>query len=182
MVPTLIIVGIVLVLLAALLGYAAMKPDTFCIQRTASIHAPPERIFALINDFHHWFSWSPWEKLDPAMKKTHGGAANGKGAVYEWEGNKQVGKGRMEILEASPPSRVLIKLDFFKPFEAHHTAEFTLKAQGASTHVTWAMRGRQPFLFKVMGMFFNMDKMIGKDFETGLANLKGLTEETAGKA
>jgi uncharacterized protein YndB with AHSA1/START domain len=172
-----IVVVLIVVLLAAVLGYAATKPDTFRIQRTASIKAPPEKIFALINDFHNWGSWSPWEKLDPAMTKTHSGSANGKGAVYEWEGNKQVGKGRMEIMEASPPARVSIKLDFYKPFEAHNTAEFTLEPQGNSTNVTWVMNGQQPFMFKVMTLFFSMDKMVGKDFETGLANLKNLTEK-----
>ena len=179
MIPTLISVGIIVVLVAALLGYAATKPDTFRIQRSAIMKAPPVKIFALINDFHNWGSWSPWEKLDPLMKKTHSGAANGLGAVYEWEGNKQVGKGRMEITEASSPSNVTIKLDFFKPFEAHNTAEFTLAGQGDSTNVSWTMLGRQPFMFKVMGVFFSLDKMIGKDFETGLANLKSITEKEA---
>ncbi len=180
MFPILLILGGVVVLVVAVLGYAATRPDAFRIERTARIQAPPERIYALIHDFHTWKSWSPWEKLDPGMQKTYSGAANGKGAVYEWDGNKQVGKGRMEITEASSPSRVLIQLDFFKPFEAHNTAEFTLKAQGKGTDVTWAMSGRKPYLFKVMSLFCNMDKMIGKDFETGLANLRGLTEAPAG--
>jgi uncharacterized protein YndB with AHSA1/START domain len=171
-----IVVVVILVLLGILLLVAATKPDAFRIERTASIKAPPEKIFAFINDFHTWGGWSPWEKLDPAMKKTHSGPENGRGAVYEWEGNKQVGKGRMEITEAVPPSKVTIKLDFFKPFEAHNTAEFTMAGQGDATNVTWAMYGRQPFMFKVMSIFMSMDKMIGKDFETGLANLKGLAE------
>jgi len=177
MVPTLITLGIIVLALAALLGYAATKPDTFRVQRSASFAAPPERIFPHLNDFHNWASWSPWEKLDPFMTKTHSGAANGRGAVYEWEGNKKVGKGRMEIVEESIPSKITIKLDFFKPFEAHNTAQFTLASRGESTEITWAMDGSQPFMFKVMGVFVNLDNMIGKDFETGLANLKGIVEK-----
>jgi hypothetical protein len=173
----LVVVAVLVVALAAVLALAASKPDAFRIQRTASIKAPPEKIFPLINDFHNWGSWSPWEKLDPAMHKTHSGAVNGQGAVYEWEGNKQVGKGRMEITEVAPSSKVTIKLDFFKPFEAHNTAEFALAAQGDATNVTWAMLGQQPFMFKVMSVFMSMDKMIGKDFETGLANMKGIAEK-----
>jgi hypothetical protein len=176
--PTILIIVVVLlvVVVAAVLLLAATKPDTFRVQRSASIKAPAEKLHALINDFHSWGSWSPWEKLDLNMKKTHSGPENGKGAVYEWEGNKQVGKGRMEITEAVPPSKVLIKLDFFKPFEAHNTAEFVLEPQGDSTNVTWAMNGHMPFMFKVMSTFFSMDKMIGKDFEKGLANMKSITE------
>jgi uncharacterized protein YndB with AHSA1/START domain len=177
MIPTLIVLGIIVVLLAGLLGYAASKPDSFRIERSATINAPPEKVFNLINDFHNWASWSPWEKLDPAMTKTHSGTASGLGAVYEWEGNKKVGKGRMEITEAVPASKVRIKLDFFKPFEAHNTAEFTLAGQGQSAHVNWAMIGQMPFMFKVMSVFFSMDKMVGKDFETGLANMKGIAEK-----
>jgi uncharacterized protein YndB with AHSA1/START domain len=172
-----IIAVIVVVLIAALLIFAATKPDTFRVQRSASIKAPPEKIFALINNVHSWGSWSPWEKMDPAMKRTHSGAANGKGAVYEWEGNNKVGKGRMEITETSPPSRVTIKLDFIKPFEAHNIAEFTLDATGGSTNVTWAMHGPSPYIAKVMHVFFNMDSMVGKNFETGLTNLKTIAEK-----
>jgi Polyketide cyclase / dehydrase and lipid transport len=172
-----IIVVVLVVVVAAVLGIAAAKPDTFRVQRSASIKASAEKIFENLNDFHRWPSWSPWEKLDPAMQKTHSGAASGPGAVYEWEGNKKVGKGRMEITQASPPSMLTIKLDFFKPFEAHNTAEFTLNGQSDSTTVTWAMTGQQPFFFKVMSVFMSMDKMIGKDFETGLANLKSITEK-----
>src|SRR5206468_3186084 len=148
----------------------------FRIERGTTIKAPPEKIFALINDFHNWGSWSPWEKMDPTMKRTHSGPPSGLGAVYEWEGNKKVGKGRMEIVESSSPSKTVIKLDFFKPFEAHNTAEFTLEPQGDSTNVTWAMHGRQPYMLKVMCLFMDMDKMVGKDFETGLANMKAAAE------
>jgi uncharacterized protein YndB with AHSA1/START domain len=172
-----IIAIIVVVLIAALLGFAATRPDTFRVQRATSIKAPPEKIFALINDFHSWGSWSPWEKMDPTMKRTHSGAANGKGAVYEWEGNNKVGKGRMEIMDTSPPSKVTIKLDFVKPFEGHNIAEFTLEAKGDSTNVTWAMYGPNPYIAKLIHMFFNMDNMIGKDFKTGLAKLKTVAEK-----
>jgi uncharacterized protein YndB with AHSA1/START domain len=168
---------LVLVLLAALLGFAATKADTFRVERATFIKAPPEKIFPLINDFHGWSSWSPYEKLDPTMKKTFSGAANGKGAVYEWEGNNKAGKGRMEITDTSAPSKVTIKLDFVKPFEGHNIAEFTLEAEGDSTDITWAVHGPAPYIVKVMGIFVSMDRMLGKDFETGLGNLKALTEE-----
>jgi hypothetical protein len=170
-----IIIIVIAVLLAGFLGFAATRPDTFRVQRSASIKAPPQKIVALIDDFHNWTSWSPWEKLDPGLKRTYGGAASGRGAVYEWEGNRKAGQGRMEVMETSP-SGVIIKLDFLKPFEAHNTAEFALQPGGDSTSVTWAMYGPNAYLSKVMSLIFNMDKMIGKDFEAGLANLKTVAE------
>lgn len=168
---------IVLFLVTAILIYAATKPNTFRVQRTTNIAAPPDKIFPFINDFHKWIEWSPWEKLDLELKRAHHGASEGKGAVYEWEGNKNVGTGRMEVLESSPPSKILIKLDFFKPFEAHNHAEFTLMPNGGSTQVTWAMYGPQPFMMKVMGAFCNPDKMVGGQFEKGLTDLRALTEK-----
>jgi uncharacterized protein YndB with AHSA1/START domain len=178
MVKTIAIVIVVLIVvpLAAILIFATTKPDTFRIQRATSIKAPPDKIFPLIADFHGWGAWSPYEKLDPAMKRTFSGAANGKGAVYEWESDGKAGKGRMEITDAPAPSKVAIKLDFFKPFETHNIAEFTLEPKGGATDVTWAMYGPNLYIAKVMSIFFNMDRMIGKDFETGLANLKARTE------
>jgi hypothetical protein len=167
---------VVAVLVAAVLGFALTKPDSFSVQRTTKIIAPPEKIYPLINDFHSWSSWSPWENVDPAMKRTHSGAASGRGAVYEWDGNSKVGKGRMEITEAASPSKVTIKLDFLKPIEGHNIAEFTLEPQGDSTSVTWAMRGPSPFVSKVFQVFISMDSMLGKEFETGLANLKSAAE------
>jgi uncharacterized protein YndB with AHSA1/START domain len=167
----------VAVVVAAVLGFAMTKPDSFRVQRTMKIKAPPEKIFPLINDFHSWSSWSPWEKLDPAMRRTNSGAAMGQGAVYEWEGNAKVGKGRMEITEVSPPTKVTVKLDFLKPIEGHNIAEFTLEPQGDSTSVTWVMRGPTPFLSKVIQVFISMDSMIGKEFETGLGNLKSIAEK-----
>jgi uncharacterized protein YndB with AHSA1/START domain len=164
------------VLLAALLGYAATRPDTFRVQRSQSMQTPPDRIFELIDDFHKWASWSPYEKLDPAMKKTFSGARSGKGAVYMWAGNSKAGEGRMEILDTVPASKTTIKLDFLKPFEGHNTAEFTLDARGGATEVTWAMYGPQPYMFKLMSVFFSMDKMVGKAFSAGLVNLKAIAE------
>jgi len=172
-----IIVGALALAIAAVLILAAIKPDTFSVRRVITVKAPPERIFALIKDFHQWGSWSPYETKDPAMKRSFSGAADGEGAVYGWEGNKNVGSGRMEILDTSEPSKIVIKLDFFAPFEGHNTAEFTMLPQGDATNLTWLMHGPASFMSKVMQVFINLDKMIGKDFEIGLANLKRLTEK-----
>jgi hypothetical protein len=172
-----IIAVVLAVAIAIVLILAAAKPDRFSVQRAAAVKAPPEKIFSLINDFHRWGTWSPWENKDPAMKRTYSGAESGKGAVYAWDGNKNVGSGRMEILDASSPSKIVINLDFFKPFEAHNTAEFTMLPQGATTHLTWVMRGPAPFMSKLMQVFMNFDRMIGKDFEAGLASLKKLAEQ-----
>src|SRR5450631_4121470 len=175
------IVVLLAVALAIVMILAARKPDSFSVRREITVQAAPERIFALIDDFHRWGSWSPWENRDPAMKRSFDGPANGSGAVYAWDGNKSVGSGRMEILESSPASKILIKLDFFKPFEGHNTAEFTLLPQGdatnVTTNVTWLMHGPAPFMSRLMQVFMNLDNMIGKDFEIGLANLKRLTEK-----
>jgi uncharacterized protein YndB with AHSA1/START domain len=170
----LIVVGI---LLAAILGFAATKPGTFRVEREKSIQAPPEKIFDLIKDFHRWGTWSPWEKLDPAMKRTFSGPDSGEGAVYEWSGNSKAGQGRMEIADISQGSKIVIKLDFIKPFEAHNIAEFTLDRDGGSTNITWAMFGPQVYMAKVMSVFVSMDKMIGKDFEAGLTNMKAIAEK-----
>jgi uncharacterized protein YndB with AHSA1/START domain len=149
----------------------------FHVQRAASIKAPPDKIFPLINDFRSWASWSPYEHKDPAMKKTYSGAATGKGAIYEWDGDKNVGSGRIEIADTSPPNRVAIKLDMIKPFAASNRVEFTLQPQGDATNVTWAMNGHTPYLAKIMHVFLDVDRMVGQDFETGLANLKALAEK-----
>jgi hypothetical protein len=178
MFETIVIIAVVLAIaIAVVLILAATKPDTFSVQRGATMKAPPEKIFSLINDFHQWGKWSPWENRDPAMTRSFSGAESGQGAVYAWEGNKNVGSGRMEILDAATPSKIIIKLDFLKPFEAHNTAEFTMLPQGDATSVNWVMHGPAPFLSKMMQVFMNMDRMIGKDFEAGLANLKGLAEK-----
>ena len=171
-----IIVVILVVAIVAVLAYAATKPDIFTVKRSASIKAPPEKIFPLLADFHNWPSWSPFEKLDPAMSRTLSGADSGKGAVYEWSGNSQAGAGRMEITDATPPASETIKLDFTKPFATSNTVTFTLKPDGDSTNLTWAMDGPSPYVAKIMGIFVSMDAMIGKDFESGLAKLKALAE------
>jgi hypothetical protein len=172
------IVGVViLVIVAGILIHAAAKPNDFRVQRSLAIRAPADRIHALIADFHAWASWSPYEKKDPDMKRSFSGAPSGPGAIYAWDGNKNVGSGRMEVLEAPVPSKVKIKLDFLKPFEGHNTAEFTMVPSGDTTNVTWAMNGPSPFMMKVMGTFMNMDRMIGDDFAVGLANLKALAEK-----
>jgi len=172
-----IIAVVLAIAIAVVLILAATKPDTFAVQRAAIIKAPPEKIFPLINDFRQWGAWSPYEHKDPAMKRTYSGAVRGNGAVYAWEGDKNVGKGRMEILEASAPSKIAIKLDFFTPFEAHNTAEFTMVPQDDATRVTWRMHGPASFMAKIMHVFVNIDNMVGKDFEIGLANLKRLAEK-----
>jgi hypothetical protein len=177
MLEVIAIVAVVLaIVVAVVLILALTKPDVFRVQRAAAMQAPPERIFSLINDFHQWGNWSPWEHRDPAMKRTFSGNESGKGAVYAWDGNKNVGAGRMEILDAVLP-KIVIKLDFIKPFEGHNTAEFTMLPRGGATDVTWTMYGATPLLGKVMHVFINMDRMIGKDFEAGLANLKKAVEQ-----
>jgi uncharacterized protein YndB with AHSA1/START domain len=172
-----IIAIILAVVIAALLILALTKPNSFSVRRTITIQAPAEKLFPLINDFHQWVAWSPYEHKDPAMKRSYSGAESGKGAVYAWNGNKNVGSGRMEILEASTPSRIVIKLDFFEPFEGHNTAEFTMQPQGDGTHLVWLMHGPARFVTKVMQVFINLDRMIGGDFEVGLAKLKEITEK-----
>ena len=172
-----IIAVVLAIAIAAVLVLAATKPNALRVQRAITIKAPADRIFPLINDFHQWVTWSPYENKDPAMKRTYSGAGSGKGAVYDWEGNKNVGSGRMEILDTSAPSKIVIKLDFFKPIEGHNTAEFTMLQQGDVTNLTWVMHGPAVLMTRVMQVFINLDHMIGRDFEVGLANLKQLTEK-----
>jgi hypothetical protein len=177
MLKTLAIIAVIaVVVIAGILIYAATKPDSFRVQRTASIKAPPDKIYALIADLKAWPAWSPYEKKDPAMKRTFGAVTAGKGATYAWEGNKDVGQGNMEILESSP-QKILIKLDFLKPFEAHNMGEFILVPKGDTTDVTWAIYGPSPYMSKVMSTFMDFDKMIGRDFEQGLADLKAAAEK-----
>lgn len=168
---------VLLVLIAALLVYAATRPDSFRVQRHIVIQASPEKIFAFIDDFHRWGEWSPYEKLDPAMQRSFGGAPKGVGATYQWTSEGKAGAGRMEIKEATLSSKLRVQLDFTKPFNASNTAEFTLQSQGAATQLTWAMYGPSPFITKLVGVFMNMDTLIGKDFEAGLANLKTAAEK-----
>ena len=173
-----IIVVAVIVVIAGILALAATRPDSFRVERSAQISAPPQKILSLVNDFHQWGAWSPYEKLDPTMKRTYAGTAAGTGAVYAWEGNSKAGQGRMQIIDAAP-TRTAIQLDFIKPFAAHNIAVFTAQPQADATRVTWSMEGPAPFIHKLVGLFLNMDRMIGGDFETGLANLKVLAEQPA---
>ena len=172
------IVAVVLAIaIAAVLILAATKPNTLRVQRSVSIRAPAERIFPLINDFHQWRSWSPYEKKDPAMKRTYGGAESGKGATYAWDGDKKSVPAAWRSSTPRAPQKIVIKLDFFTPFEGHNIAEFTMLPKGDGTHVTWAMYGPAHFMSKLIQVFMNLDNMIGKDFEAGLAKLKQLTEK-----
>ena len=166
----------VVVAISAVLVTAAFQPDRFAVSRSATVAAPPERIFGLISDFHRWQAWSPYEKLDPAIRRRFSGPEQGTGAAYQWEGNSKVGSGRMTIIKAPSPTQVAIRLDFEKPFEAHNVATFTLEPHGRSTNVTWAMEGPTPYLGKVIHLFLDMDRLVGRDFETGLANLKTIAE------
>lgn len=165
----------VAVALAAVLAYAASKPDSFAVQRSALIDAPPERVFPLIDDLRAQSAWSPFEK-DPDMKRTHSGPARGPGAAYAWEGNRRVGAGQIAITESKPPSKVVLSLRMQRPFKADNVVEFALDRTGSGTRVTWAMRGRAPFMAKLMGLFMNCDAMVGTQFEEGLAKLKTLVE------
>lgn len=165
------------ILIGILLIYAACKPDTFRIERSTTIQAPPEKIFPLIDDLHQWERWSPWEKEDPAIQRSYGGTAKGVGAVYEWKGNKRVGHGRMEIIASVPSSKVSLKIDFFQPMEAHNKIDFLITQSGNVSTLTHAMHGPSPYLSRLMTIFYNMDKMIGAKFEEGLASLKAIAEK-----
>jgi uncharacterized protein YndB with AHSA1/START domain len=171
-----IAIGVAVIVLA-ILGLALTKPDTFSMQRTIVINAPPEKIAPLITDFHNWVSWSPWEALDPNMVRTFSGAPNGKGAIYEWKGNSDVGQGRMEITDYVAPTKIVTKLDFIDPVEANNVTEFDLTPQAGGTLVTWKMTGPMPLMMKVMNVFKSMDGMIGPDFEKGLAKMKAVAEK-----
>jgi hypothetical protein len=162
--------------IVAVLILAALKPDTFQVQRSIAINAPPERIYPLIADFKAWGAWSPWEKKDPAMKRSYSGSETGVGARYAWDGDRNVGQGSMEITEANAPTRLGLNLDFLKPFEAHNKVVFALQPQGPGTNVTWTMTGPVPFFAKIIHVVMNMDRMVGGDFEAGLKDLKAQAE------
>lgn len=174
-------IGVAALLVIAALAYvsilASKVPDQFVVQRVQTIKAPSETIFPHINDLHQWEAWSPYLKKDPGMKGEYSGAASGKGAVYAFEGNKEVGKGRVTITESMPSSRIAMRLDMIEPFSATNDVEFTLKPDGDSTQVSWSMSGKNNPLSKIMSVFFDMDRMIGKDFDAGLANLKSILEK-----
>lgn len=170
------IVIVVLLLIAGVLAFAATRPDTFHVERSTNIAASPEKVLRLVNDFHHWSAWSPWEKLDPAMTRTFSGSASGVGAVYEWSGNSKVGSGRMEILTVEPTGTT-IDLQFKSPMESRNKATFVATQTGSTTQLKWQMDGPMPFISKVMCLFVSMDSLIGKDFEKGLANLQAAAEK-----
>jgi uncharacterized protein YndB with AHSA1/START domain len=172
-----IVGAVLLAAVAAILIYASTRPDSFRVERSAAMNASPEKIFPYIENLKHWTEWSPYEGRDPAMKRAYSGAESGRGAVYEWDGNDNVGKGRMEIVDSAPPQKVVIKLDFLKPFEGHNTAELTVEPRGGQTIVTWAMYGPSTFVTKLIGTFMDMDDMIGRDFAAGLAKLKTVVEK-----
>jgi len=172
-----IIAAVVIVLfIVTVLVLAANKPETFRVQRQVSIQAPPEKIFPLINDYKNWGAWSPWEKKDPAMKRSFSGPAAGKGSAYAWD-SKEVGAGDMLITESVPSSLVRIDLNFSKPFEAHNKVVFNIQPQTGGSTVSWEMQGPAPLIARVMHVFFNVDKMVGKDFEDGLAAMKTAAEK-----
>jgi hypothetical protein len=170
-----------LVLLVVFLIIVAFQPSHYRISRSATISTPPGEIFGQINDLHKFQDWSPWAKLDPNMKQTYEGAPAGAGAAYAWEGDKKVGQGRMSITESRTNELVSMKLEFIKPFASVATTEFALKPDGNQTSVTWSMSGENNFIGKAFCLFMNMDKMVGGDFERGLANLKSVTEAAAKK-
>jgi hypothetical protein len=153
-----------------------MADDTYTVERSATIDAPAERIYDQIVDFHNWPNWSPWEDIDPALHRNYSGADKGTGAVYTWSGNRKAGQGRMEITDASAPSKVDIDLVFEKPWKAHNETSFTIRPEGAGSRVTWTMTGKKTLMTKVIGIFKPMDKLVGPDFEKGLARLRAKTE------
>jgi uncharacterized protein YndB with AHSA1/START domain len=173
---TLLVLAVIVVVLVVVV---ALQPSTFRIARSTTIAAPPSAVFAQVNDFRKWEAWNPWGKIDPAMKQSYDGAPSGTGAVYTWTGNKEVGEGRMTIIESRPNELVRVKLEFFKPFAATNTAEFTFKPEGDQTVVTWSMFGDNNFMAKAAHLFMNMDKMLGDQFEKGLASMKSAVERTA---
>lgn len=175
------ILAVLAALLVAFVGFVATRPAQFRIERSATIAAPIEAVFPLVDDFHRWADWSPWEKLDPGMKKTFEGGP-GVGAKYAWVGNQDAGEGRMTILESRPGERIGIKLEFLKPFAATNTTVFAFKGGPDGTHVNWSMEGQNNFLAKAFSVFMNMDAMVGKDFEAGLRTLKNVAEAEAAKA
>lgn len=172
---------LVVLALVLLLAYAATQPAGFHMERSITINAPADKVFPLINDLGQWAAWSPWEKKDAAMKRTLSSPSNGVGASYGWQGNSEVGTGRMLITESTPPSKLLIQLDFIEPFAARNTSAFNLTPQGTGTQVTWSLQGQNNFVSKLMQVFVSMDSMVGPDYEAGLKSLKALAEKQATK-
>ncbi|MCP5493739.1 MAG: SRPBCC family protein [Leptospiraceae bacterium] len=169
----LIVLGICILIF---LGYVTTKPNSYRVERKIEIKTSPEKVFDSVNNLKNWALWSPWDKLDPDMKRIYSGPESGKGAIYEWKGNKDVGSGRMEISESDSPKKIIFQIQFLEPFEDKSITEFLFNENGEFITVTWAMNGNYNFMSKVMCTFISMDNMIGKDFETGLKNLKALLE------
>ena len=161
----------VIVIIGVLLAFIATRPASFRIARSATINAPADALFGMVNDFHRWPAWSPWEKLDANMKRTFEGPPSGPGSIYSWVGNSKAGEGRMTILDSTPGQLVAIKLEFFKPFAATNQTNFTFTPSASGTQVAWTMEGTHGFMSKAFSMFTNMDKLVGGDFERGLANM-----------
>lgn len=172
-----IAIAVVVITIAALLIYGALQPPAFSVVRETDFNAPSSAVFTQLNNFHNWANWSPWERLDPALHRNYNGPETGVGAKYSWAGNKKVGEGNMEITHSDPNRRVQVDLNFLKPFQASNIAEFTITPASAGSHLRWEMRGNRPFMMRVMGFAFNMDKMIGGDFEKGLANMKAVVKK-----
>ena len=172
-----IILLIFIVIIAGLLIYGALQSADFSVVRAVDLNATPNGVFENINDFHNWAAWSPWEKMDPNLQRSFSGAAAGVGSKYAWVGNKKVGEGNMEITHSEPSKRMQLDLHFRKPFKADNVTEFILTPNGSKTNLKWEMRGQRPFMFRVMGLFFSMDKIVGGDFEKGLNNLRGIVEK-----
>ena len=172
-----VVLLIVVVIVAAFLIYGALQAAEFSVAREAEFNAAPAKVFDNINDFHKWSAWSPWEKMDPNLQRSFSGPSFGVGAKYAWVGNKKVGEGNMEITHSEASQRMQLDLHFLKPFKADNVTEFTLTPRGSNTHLKWEMRGQRPFMFRVMGMFFSMDKIVGGDFEKGLNSLREIVEK-----
>jgi|SRR5579863_7700683 len=171
-----IFLGIIL-LVVAFLVFAALKPNTFSVERSITINAAPDKVFPFIDDFHRWHEWAPQDREDPAIQRTFAGAPSGVGAVSDWRGKGQTGAGRLTITESESPFKVIVQADWRQPFATRNMNEFVLEPQGSATRVTWRMRGKNLYMMKLMGVFVNMDKMMGKHFEAGLANLKATAEK-----
>lgn len=170
------LITILILAAVAIVAYAALQPGAFSVKRALRMTAPPEKIFPLINDFSLWPKWSPWEKLDPGMTRTMSAVPSGKGATYAWQGTK-AGAGRMEILDTTPNARIDIRLNYIKPFKAENRTVFLLSVRGEETEVSWEMSGTKNLVMKIFGLFMNMDKLVGGDFEKGLAAMKAEVEQ-----
>jgi len=174
----LVIIVAVVVILVVLV---ATRPSTFSVSRSMVINAAPDAVFPHVNDFHKWEAWSPWAKMDPNAKNSFSGLGAGVGATFAWSGNNKVGEGRMNITESRPNELILINLEFMRPMKATNLTEFTFRPDGNQTVVTWTMSGRNNFIAKAFGLIMSCDKMIGGQFEKGLAQMKSLAEAAAPK-